>query len=149
MDKFSLWRLTVFELDDGGNRAHVSLHNSPSRDGRETNMFQAIRHYRLHTGLAPQQALAPLLRLVRRVLTPRNRLGDDLPDSLKRTLACRWIDCRGTGRTPTGLTVTVVATGCGLVRCDRFIFWNKGMQDIADRLIPALHALIQRGQQSR
>lgn len=49
-------------------------------------MFQAIRHYRLHTGLAPQQALAPLLRLVRRVLTPRNRLGDDLPDSLKRDL---------------------------------------------------------------
>ena len=47
-------------------------------------MFQAIRPYLLLAGLAPQQALAPLLRLVRRVLTPRHRLGDALPDSVKR-----------------------------------------------------------------
>ena len=49
-------------------------------------MFQAIRHYRLLTGLAPQQALAPLSRFVRRLLTPRRGPGDDLPDSVKRDL---------------------------------------------------------------
>lgn len=48
--------LTVFELDDGGNRAHV-FHHNPSRDGKENIMFQAIRPYLLLAGLAPQQAL--------------------------------------------------------------------------------------------
>lgn len=49
-------------------------------------MFQAIRHYRLLTGIAPQRALAPLLRFARRLLTPRRGPGDDLPDSVKRDL---------------------------------------------------------------
>ena len=49
-------------------------------------MFQAIRHYRLLAGLAPQQALAPLSRFVRRMLTPRHRFGEDLPDSVKRDI---------------------------------------------------------------